>query len=145
MSRASPSLAETASDRRDAVGASDAVMGGFVVVHLTRYAVDTAKCCTGDHGNEVGADCTHTGYGATMSKVIHIRDVPNETHEALTAAARSRGMSLSHFLRTELEDLARRDQQQAENLTTIIETRRQITNRPGRGDLLDAIEDGRRR
>ena len=79
-----------------------------------------------------------------MSKIIHIRDVPAATHEALTAAAERRGLSLSSYLRAELADLARRDERLAENRATIAETRQQVTSRPGRRRVREAVEEGRR-
>lgn len=78
-----------------------------------------------------------------MSKVIHIRDVPQEVHEALTSAASRRGMSLSAFLRAELEELADRDVRAEENIETIRTTSGRIDRRPSREEILKAIGEGR--
>ena len=43
-----------------------------------------------------------------MSKVIQVRDVPDEVHDALVGAASARGLSLNRFLVAELESVARR-------------------------------------
>ena len=43
-----------------------------------------------------------------MSRVIQIRDVPDEVHDALTELARKAGMSINRFLLIELEHIARR-------------------------------------
>ncbi len=43
-----------------------------------------------------------------MARVIQVRDVPDEVHDALTELARSSGMSVNRFLLVELEHIARR-------------------------------------
>ncbi len=43
-----------------------------------------------------------------MSKMIQVRDVPEEIHAVLKSRAALEGMSLSDFLKRELEQLARR-------------------------------------
>jgi plasmid stability protein len=43
-----------------------------------------------------------------MSKMIQVRDVPDQIHNALKARAAGEGMSLSDFLKKELERVAER-------------------------------------
>jgi antitoxin FitA len=46
--------------------------------------------------------CTYL-YAANMSKMIQVRDVPEEVHSTLKARAAREGMSLSDFIKKELE------------------------------------------
>lgn len=50
------------------------------------------------------ATCTHVLH---MPKMIQIRHVPDELHKRLKVRAASAGMTLSDYLRTELEAMAR--------------------------------------
>ena len=43
-----------------------------------------------------------------MSKMIQVRHVPDDVHRQLKARAAAKGMSLSDYLRTELELIAER-------------------------------------
>ena len=43
-----------------------------------------------------------------MSKMIQVRHVPDDVHRQLKARAATKGMSLSDYLRTELELIAER-------------------------------------
>jgi 23S rRNA maturation mini-RNase III len=43
-----------------------------------------------------------------MSKVVQVRDVPEEVHETLSRQAEGAGMSLNRFLLAEFESIARR-------------------------------------
>ena len=55
------------------------------------------------------ADMCHTCvYAESMSKMIQIRDVPENVHSTLKARAAREGMSLSDFLKRELERTAER-------------------------------------
>ena len=47
-------------------------------------------------------------YAENMSKMIQVRDVPEQTHSTLKARAAREGMSLSDFLKKELERSAER-------------------------------------
>lgn len=42
-----------------------------------------------------------------MSKMIQIRDVPDEVHRTLKVRAATEGLSLSDYIKRDLEDLAR--------------------------------------
>lgn len=61
---------------------------GLVVAGVSRRPIDV--CCT----------CKHVHY---MSRMIQIRHVPDQLHRRLKVRAASSGMSLSDFLRLELE------------------------------------------
>ncbi len=52
--------------------------------------------------------CSACFYASHMSKMIQIRDVPDQLHGTLKARAAREGMSLSDFLRRELEHAAER-------------------------------------
>ena len=43
-----------------------------------------------------------------MSKVIQVRDVPDDVHEALVRQAKAEGLSLNQFVLREYEKIARR-------------------------------------
>ncbi len=43
-----------------------------------------------------------------MSKVVQVRDVPDQVHEELSEMAAAAGMSLNQFLHFEFERIARR-------------------------------------
>ena len=47
-------------------------------------------------------------YARDMSKMIQVRDVPDEVHSTLKARAAREGMSLSDFIKKELERAAER-------------------------------------
>ena len=47
-------------------------------------------------------------YAGDMSKMIQVRDVPDEVHSTLKARAAREGMSLSDFIKKELERTAER-------------------------------------
>jgi plasmid stability protein len=54
-------------------------------------------------------DMCHTClYAENMSKMIQIRDVPEQIHGILKARAAREGMSLSDYLKKELEQVAER-------------------------------------
>lgn len=52
--------------------------------------------------------CSACSYANHMSKMIQIRDVPDPLHSTLKARAAREGMSLSDFLKRELEHAAER-------------------------------------
>jgi plasmid stability protein len=47
-------------------------------------------------------------YAGNMSKMIQVRDVPDQVHGTLKARAAREGMSLSDFIKKELEHVAER-------------------------------------
>lgn len=79
-----------------------------------------------------------------MSKVMQIRDVPDEVHQLLTDAARSQGLSLTRYLLRELEHLARRAQVVQDNSAVIRRTQASIQGWPDRDTILSELHEGRR-
>ena len=51
---------------------------------------------------------THALYASNMSKMIQVRDVPEQVHTVLKARAVRERMSLSDFIKKELERIAER-------------------------------------
>ena len=63
------------------------------VAHASRPSVDMRRTCL---------------YAEDMSKMIQVRDVPEQVHSTLKARAAREGMSLSDFIKKELERTAER-------------------------------------
>lgn len=79
-----------------------------------------------------------------MAKVIQVRDVPDEVRDALAAAAAEEGLSLSRYVRRELEEIARRRAAIAHNEQVLREAWQAIgPTRVARGDTLRAIHEAR--
>lgn len=78
-----------------------------------------------------------------MSKVMQIRDVPDEVHEALAQAAQAQGLSLTKYVLRELEHLAQRPQGVRDNATTIRRTQQKVQGRPDREMILAVLHEGR--
>lgn len=78
-----------------------------------------------------------------MPKVIQIRDVPDEVHDALTQAAQAQGLSLTKYVLRELEQLAGRPQVVRENATTIRRTQQMVQGGPDRKMILAVLHEGR--
>ena len=82
-------------------------------------------------------------YGWLMSVVIQIRDVPDDVRDALAQAAKTKGMSLTSYVRHELEHLAGRERRGADNREVIRETRRRVGSSVDRETILSALHEGR--
>ena len=78
-----------------------------------------------------------------MSRVIQIRDVPDDVHEALAKAAEAEKLSLNRYVLRELEHLARRAEVVELNAGVITETRRRVHRRVARESILAALQEGR--
>lgn len=78
-----------------------------------------------------------------MSKVMHIRDVPDEVHNALAEAAEAQGLSLTRYVRRELEHLAKRTQVVQDNAAVIRRTQARVQGRPDRDTILSVLHEGR--
>jgi hypothetical protein len=91
----------------------------------------------------VGATCTHWRYDARMPKVIQIRDVSDEVRDALAEAAKAEGLSLTRYVRRELEHLARRSQRVRDNATVARRTQSQVKGHVDREAILSALHEGR--
>ncbi len=80
---------------------------------------------------------------ATMSRVIQIRDVPDDVHDALADAAATQGLSLTRYVRRELEQLAERAQIASDNAAVIRQTQAKVRGHVDRDTILDALHEGR--
>ncbi len=78
-----------------------------------------------------------------MSKVIQIRDVPDEVHDALVEAAAAEGLSLTRYLLRELEHLAKRAQIVQKNAAVIRRTQGRVKANADRGTILSVLHEGR--
>ena len=80
-----------------------------------------------------------------MTRVIQVRDVPDDVHAALTAAARARGLSLMRFMLGEMEQLARQSQITSENAQVVRHTQATVGVVVDRDAILAAVREGRDR
>lgn len=78
-----------------------------------------------------------------MPKVIQIRDVPDDVHEALARAAEAEKLSLNRYVLRELEHLARRAEIVELNARVITETRARVGRKVPRDSILAALQEGR--
>lgn len=78
-----------------------------------------------------------------MSKVMHIRDVPDDVHDALAQAARAQGLSLTRYMLREMEHLAKRAQIVRDNAGVIRRTQARVQGRQGRDTILSVLHEGR--
>ena len=78
-----------------------------------------------------------------MAKVIQIRDVPDEVHEALAKAAETERLSLNRYVLRELEHLARRAEVVELNARVITQTRARVRPKVARENILAALQEGR--
>jgi len=78
-----------------------------------------------------------------MSKVMQIRDVPDDVHDALARAAREQGLSLTKYMLRELEHLAHRPQVVRDNAATIRRVQQQVQGGPDRETILAVLHEGR--
>lgn len=79
-----------------------------------------------------------------MPKVIQIRDVPDDVRDALAEAAREEGMSLTSYVRRELEQIAGRRQRLQHNAAVLRATRQDLGGTVDRQSILAALDEGRR-
>lgn len=91
----------------------------------------------------MGAICTHPRYDPRMAKVIQIRDVPDDVRDALAEAAHAEGLSLTRYVRRELEHLARRSQRVRDNAAVVRRTQKQVRANVDRDLILSELHDGR--
>lgn len=78
-----------------------------------------------------------------MSKVMQIRDVPDDVHAALAEFARAEGLSLTKYLLRELEHLARLPQIARDNKTAIRRTQELVQEPADRNTILSVLDEGR--
>lgn len=92
----------------------------------------------------MGASCTHRlGMIQTVARVIHVRDVPDEVHDKLSSLAGEHGLSLSAFMRQEMEHMARRAEAAHRNLEIIRTARKTIRSRVPTEEIVAAVHEGR--
>lgn len=80
-----------------------------------------------------------TCYGAKMTKMVQIRNLPERTHRVLKARAALEGTTLSQYLVAELNALAERPSQ-AELLARLAAQAGRVSTR----DVVAAVHAGRR-
>ena len=80
---------------------------------------------------------------STMARVIQVRDVPDDVHDALTAAAHARGLSLTRFMLGELEQVAQRSQMISDNAQVVRRTQAAVGHSVDRDAIRTAISEGR--
>jgi uncharacterized protein (DUF1778 family) len=80
---------------------------------------------------------------ATMFRVIQIRDVPDDVHDALADAAQAQGLSLTRYMLRELEHLAKRSQTVHANAAVIRKTQAKVRGHVDRDTILTALHEGR--
>ncbi|MEH0109508.1 hypothetical protein V6N00_07290 [Tersicoccus sp. MR15.9] len=78
-----------------------------------------------------------------MPKVMHIRDVPDDVHDAIARAARAEGLSLTRYMHRELEHLARRAQIVRDNVEVIHRTQERVRGRTDRDTIQAVLHEGR--
>lgn len=83
------------------------------------------------------------GIVSAMPRVIQIRDVPDDVHDALADAAAAEGLSLTRYMRRELEHLASRAQVVHENAAVIRLTQAKVRGHVDRDTILTALREGR--
>jgi hypothetical protein len=76
-----------------------------------------------------------------MSKMIQIRDVPDETHNTLKARAAKEGMSLSDFIKRELERVTEKPTMR--EWLERVGRGKPILGGPGTVEILRELRDGR--
>lgn len=82
-------------------------------------------------------------YCLVVSRVIQIRDVPDDVHGALTDAAAAQGLSLTRYVVRELEHLAKRAQTVHANAAVVRQTQAKVRGDVDRDTILTALHEGR--
>lgn len=137
LRRESPPLTSRVTIGSQSVPVRDRLMA-IALTAVWMVASHTA-CATG----RMGAGCAHSRFDRDTSKVIQIRDVPDEVHDALVQAAQAQGLSLTKYVLRELEQLAGRPQVVRDNAATIRRTQRMVHGRPDRQMILTVLHEGR--
>lgn len=81
-------------------------------------------------------------YHRVMCKVIQIRGVPDDVHEALAKSARAEGLSLTKYLLRELEHLSRLPQVARDNTAAIRRTQEKVRGRADHNEILSVLHEG---
>ena len=72
-----------------------------------------------------------------MAKVIQVRDVPDDVHEALVRQAKAEGLSLNQFVLREYEKIARR----ARNAEIFARAGRRPGRRLSRDQIIETLRE----
>lgn len=78
-----------------------------------------------------------------MSKVIQIRDVPDDVRDALAEAAEAEGLSMTGYVRRELELIAGRSRRVRQNATLVRQTQAAVGGEVDRETVLSVLHEGR--
>lgn len=78
-----------------------------------------------------------------MGKVVHVRDVPDEVHDKLVGLAEDQGLSLSAFMRREMEHVALRAEAAHRNTEVVRAARKKIRSRVPTDEVVAAVHAGR--
>ncbi|GAA2033928.1 hypothetical protein GCM10009720_13100 [Yaniella flava] len=78
-----------------------------------------------------------------MPKVIQIRGVPDDVHDALAESARAKGLSLTQYMLGQLEHLARLPQIARDNRATIRSIQKKVPDPVDRNTILSVLHEGR--
>ncbi len=78
-----------------------------------------------------------------MSKVIQIRDVPDDLHSVLADAAAAQGLSLNRYMLRAMGEMAKRSKAVQANAEVVRETQAKVGARVDREAILHALHDGR--
>ena len=78
-----------------------------------------------------------------MGRVIQIRNVPDDVHDALVDAAAAHGLSLTRYLVRELETVANRAEATRGNAAVIRHTQAQVRGTVDRETILAELHAGR--
>ena len=79
----------------------------------------------------------------SVPRVIQIRDVPDDVHEALAGSAEAHGLSMTRYLLGELEHLAKRPQVVRDNAAVIRHTQAKVRGRVDRSAIIAALNERR--
>ena len=82
-------------------------------------------------------------YDQAVPRVIQIRDVPDDVHEELRAAAEARGQSLTRYALAALEEAVRRQRTVAHNAEVIRRAKAEIAAEVPREAILEALREAR--
>ena len=81
--------------------------------------------------DHMGAPCTQArSHWSSWERWSHVRDVPDEVHDKLTGLAGGQGLSLSAFMRREMEHMARRADTAQRNAEVLRAARKLVLGRP---------------
>lgn len=80
----------------------------------------------------------------TMTKVLQIRGLSSETHDALARAAAAEGLSLTRYVRRELDALASRAELARRNSDIVWATKKAVGTTVRRALIQEALATDRR-